>query len=213
MCCDIAFAGLKSYNNILMRVVFKSFTNDLPTIFLLGRVRRVYAQFGAKMVEALESVSGLYFTSGVAVRVGYGETNTWGGGAGYHGQKAVSLLFPKESRTNFDQLALWLMMHELGHRLLEQHCIQHHYNADDNEDCWHEAEHRLLFLFLIDALKTFGEQGERIIKMFPETGYTDDSYGNTRAWRWANALTQQERHDLLGRIITTRDLSPIGMNE
>ena len=140
------------------------------------------------------------------MKVGFTDSGMWEGSAGYVGRKAIALLFPKLPPAEFDELVLWLAMHELGHRLLEQNGVQHTYDGGDMEK-WHEMEHRLLFLFLIDALMLLGERGERAVRTFPPMAYTDRRYGNTRAWRWAKNLSAKQRRELQGKIVATRNLS------
>lgn len=145
----------------LVRTPIKPLKRDLVHVFLAGRVKRVWGGYKTEALDALQSCSGLSFISGATIKVGYIEKD-WEGSSGYTDRKSITALFPKTGMVNFDGLVLWLIMHELGHRLLEQHGIANSLK-DMESEIWHEREHMLLFLFLIDAITELGECGNQIL--------------------------------------------------
>lgn len=176
---------------------------------MVGRVKHLWNKRSVDIIQALQSSSGLQFTHGAVIKVGYTDDD-WGGSAGYMGEKAILLLFPRHQILDFDKLAIWLIMHELGHRLLEQHGLKTRYSNLEDIESWHEREHRLLFLFLIDALDSLGDDGRRIKQNFPERGYSDVSYGNTRAWRWARSFSPEQRSNILHKIVRSNNYANSG---
>lgn len=190
------------------KIRFYAPKKDIATLFLLGRVRRVYDEWGVRIIDALERSSGLTFSSGVNVRVQMSESTTWEGGAGKVGRKAIHIDLPKNlaAQEDADGLIIWLLIHELGHRLREQHGLGFMYHDNDLPG-WTEAEHRLLILFLIDALYLLGERGELVIKNWIELGYprSDMYYPHTKAWVWAFDMAQDKRRELWRAFIKTRD--------
>lgn len=86
------------------------------------------------------------------MRVGYNtQSDTlWSAPAGYTGKKSITIALPGGHRPTSDNLILWLLIHELGHRLLDQHNIRS--TPTQNEEQWHEQEHKLLFSFLLEAM-------------------------------------------------------------
>lgn len=161
---------------------------NTDTLFLAGRLKRLWSERGDAMVAALQNTSGHNFGRGVTVRVGYSQDAglPWSGSAGFAGKKALTLTISRDLLP-VDEALLWLLMHELGHRLLEQNGVQTSFSAAGSRDAWDEQEHRLLFAFLIDALFAAFSPAEarKIIDTFPGTGYSDADDGTTRAWRWA----------------------------
>lgn len=192
------------------KIRFYSPKKDIATLFLLGRVRRVYNEWGARIIDALEQSSGLAFSSGINVRVQMSENTMWEGDAGKVGREAVHIDLPKNlaSQEDADGLIIWLLIHELGHRLCEQHGLWFRYHDNDLPG-WTEAEHRLLFLFLVDALYLLGERGELVIKNWIEFGYprSDMSYPHTKAWVWAFDMNSNKRQDIWQKFLVTRDYS------
>lgn len=82
--------------------------------------------------------------------------------------------------------------HELGHRLAQT--LPRTAGIDD---------HRLLYLFLYDALTDqYGPAfADRVVGI--ERGFVD-AYDYDAAWRWALAMTREERQALLRRIAAGR---------
>ena len=189
-----------------MRVIFKPQKTDLPHLFLLGRIRRVWSVHSSDIVSVLQASSGLRFQSGWKIIVGFSDTELWEGTTGYSKRRAITLLFPRKETLNYDNLVIWLIIHELGHRLLEQNGVQSMYDKHVKEEEWHENEHKLLFLFLIDALKLLGPRGEKILQDYPAAHYTAPHSGHTKAWRWANNLTPDQRKEILKAFIRTKDM-------
>lgn len=188
-----------------MRVRFLSQAKDLETIFLLGRVKRVWAEHGHNMVKALEQQAGVQFQHGVTVQVAYATDDWWGGAAGRGGRTAIRIYCQRELVDTYDEHIAWLLMHELGHRLLQQHGVEHRTEEFASEDSWHEAEHRLLFAFLIPAIhQAFDKEfADRLVRTNPEIGYEQMEYGHTRAWRWVNAHRTEAKELLNARLSAT----------
>jgi hypothetical protein len=80
------------------------------------------------------------------------------------------------------------MMHELGHRLAQR--LGRAPGIDD---------HRALYLFLYDALADlYGRDfADRTVRV--ERGFVD-AYDYSAAWRWALAMSRDQRRALLGRL-------------
>lgn len=167
------------------------------------RTKGLWTKYGDAIIRGLESATGLQFINGATIIIGYDQSkSSWSGRSGNHGRKAISILLPEERCVASDDLILWLPIHELGHRLLDQHNIRT--EATNNEDNWDEQEHKLLFSILIEAMFiAFGrEHANKIIEDYPECGYTDSSFGHTRAWRWAISKTPNERKHSWNRYLT-----------
>ena len=109
----------------------------------------------------------------------------WFGSAGFDRKKAISIEIPA-SKVISDDIILWLLIHEIGHRLLDQHNIQTPTVKD--RDIFNEQEHRLLFSFLIEAIKIgFGSQHAKAIMEH----IAKDSLGisSDKAWKWSISMT------------------------
>ncbi len=189
-----------------MRLIFKVKTRDLPHIFLLGRVKRIWAEHGDSIIRALQDDSGIQFTRSVSARVQFCENpDWWEGSAGRTGKKAITISLPRNAFALYDEAVIWVLAHELGHRLLDQHGIEFDSNSFPDEDTWHYYQHKLLFIFLIDSLARAlnPDQCRQLIDNIPGTGYTG-SDGTSRAWKWANGLSVIERRKLVQEIIVDR---------
>ena len=176
-----------------MLVKFRMKKKDWTGIFLTARVQRLYKEYEDNIVSGLETASGLSFRRGFTVVVSNLTSNSlWFGSAGFDGKKAISIEIPA-SRVISDDIILWLLIHEIGHRLLDQHNIQT--PTVKARDIFNEQEHRLLFSFLIEAIKiSFGSQhAKSIIESGPKRGYKDMKFGHTRAWKWAVSMTPKQR--------------------
>ena len=135
---------------------------------------------GRKMIEAMESVSGLRFTDKeISVIVFEGASSS-----GFR-EKPMKLRasYPAEVKKA-------TVIHELGHRLIAQ---LHHRPRDLDE-------HRILFLYLYDVWtklygKTFADSMVEVEKK------RKGIYDYESAWNWALKLSEQERAARLSEIV------------
>ena len=167
------------------------------------RAKGLWAKYGDAVIKGLESATGLHFINGATITIGHDQSQfSWSGRSGNHGRKTISIFLPEKRSVASDDLILWLLIHELGHRLLDQHNIRT--ETTDGEDDRDEQEHKLLFSILIEAMFiAFGkEHAKKIIEDYPEHGYVDASFGHTRAWRWAMSKTPDERRCAWSRYMT-----------
>jgi hypothetical protein len=140
----------------------------------------LWANEGAKMISALEEVSGLRFPpDDVKVVVFEGASNS-----GY-GDKPMKLRasYPADVKKA-------TLIHELGHRLNWR--IR---NRPDDVD-----EHRILFLYLYDVWsKLYGKEfADRMVEVEKKR---KGIYDYETAWNWALSMTAQERAARLRKII------------
>lgn len=189
-----------------MLVKFKMKKKDWTGIFLTARVQRLYKEYEDNIISDLETASGLSFRRGFTVVVGdiTGDRYKWSTRSGIDRKKATLIEIDASAVTS-DDLILWLLIHEIGHRLLDQHNIQTPTVRD--KDIFNEQEHRLLFSFLIDAIEIgFGRQRTKsIIEAGPERGY------HTRAWKWATSMTPKQRKAAWNKLKVSNSHSPAAL--
>lgn len=144
--------------------------------------RRIWADEGTKIVEAMERGTGLTFL----------ETNI----------KAV--IFEGPSRSGVGDSPMYLrasypeavkkatLVHENGHRLIAQ--LR---NRPSDLD-----EHRVLFLFLYDVLESLWGKDFADSQVRFESGLTG-IYDYESAWRWALSISKGERASRFAAIVTS----------
>jgi hypothetical protein len=195
-----------------MRITIIPESSTASNILLAARTKAVWRKYNTAVIRSLEESAGLKFTHGCVIKVAYIQTNdiAWEGRSGKDQQNAIVLLFPKIP-IMFEELTLWLIIHELGHRLLDQHGIRHSFIELEDDRMWTELEHRLLFLFLTEAIhKALGDElSDKVIDNFPAVGYVDDRFPHTRAWIWAHKLTDSQRSHLKQEVFVTKNIDLI----
>ena len=195
-----------------MQITITPAQKDIPDTLLTAKAKEVWRARGTDIIDSIEDSSGLMFVRGLKVKIGYLETHdyTWEGNAGKPMQKAITLLFPKSPEL-FEEMFLWLIIHELGHRILDQNNVRYDQRSVKDEATWTELEHRLLFLFLSESIYgSLGKKlGDRVLDNFPEKGYFDDSLPHTKAWLWAKRLTDSQRKYLKKEVINMKHIELI----
>jgi hypothetical protein len=194
-----------------MHLIFTVPVRDLPHFFLLGRVKHTWAKHGSAIIDALQETSGIQFSHSAVVKVQFcKDPNWWDGGAGHTRKRAISISLPKSTFAAYDEAIIWLLAHELGHRLLDQHNLEFNYNNFVSEEDWHYYQHKLLFIFLIDSLAHAldSDQYRKLLKNLPCVGYSGDD-GTSRAWKWANNLAIAERRSLVRESIIHRHIDAL----
>ncbi len=144
--------------------------------------RRLWADEGPRIVEAMERGTGLTFR----------ETNV----------KAV--IFEGPSRSGVGDTPMYLrasytedvkkatLVHEHGHRLIAQ-------LRDRPADL---DEHRVLFLFLYDVLESLWGKAFADTQVRFESGLTG-LYDYDSAWKWALSISKDERASRFAAIVRT----------
>lgn len=177
---------------LAIRIISSS--NDFASLLLVGRCKTFWKKHGTGITNALQSAAGLKFKHGARVQVAYADDPdkiySFHGSAGHPGKKAISITFARKNipgTTTEHQLA-YLLMHELGHRLLEQNGRTNKFDGDMSNESdlneWHYREHLLLFAFLPQAIRAaFPLEFANRVLLYPETGYEGNTYPLARAWR------------------------------
>ena len=142
--------------------------------------QEIWRNEGGKMIEAMESVSGLKFLeTDIPVIVFEGASSS-----GY-GDKPMKLRasYPEEVKKA-------TLIHELGHRLNSQ-------LKDRPKDI---DEHRLLFLYLYDVwTKLYGKSfADRMVEVEKKR---KGIYDYESAWNWALSLSDENRATKLKEIV------------
>lgn len=188
-----------------MKVLLSPLNPEFKSAFAYARVKRIWDKYGQAVIKSLECSSGLQFISGVKVKVGLDDDPAlWNGFSGHDGKLAIRILMPSASFLHYNELTVWLMAHELGHRLLDQHQIGFNLKTMQSESEWDYYEHKLLFLFLQPALAQALTEDfyESLINNVVTYGYSNPSNSLAKAWSWSNSLSPQKRADLVGKIFT-----------
>lgn len=186
-----------------MKVLLSPLNPDFKSVFAYARVKRIWDRYGQAVIKSLECASGLQFISGVKVRVGLNDDPAlWNGFSGHDGKLAIRILMPSASFLHYNELTVWLLAHELGHRLLDQHQIGFNLKTMQSESEWDYYEHKLLFLFLQPALAQALTEYfyESLIKNIVSYGYSTPSYPLAKAWNWANKLSPLVRANLINKL-------------
>ena len=127
-----------------------------------------------------------------------------GSTSGFSGRKAISLRYassnPSESRVLAETL------HELGHRLLDQHGVP---SVVADGDAWVFESHRQLFVFLGDVIaQAFDRDLANRILGEIQAGYEDatrsDQAPYLNAWRWSSDRSVVRRRELTRRMFAER---------
>lgn len=193
------------YPNGVTVIYWHPSVRDLPTILLWGQHQRLWKRHGSSVLAAFREVTGVSFRSGIRVKVAGGWSNTrgrFGSTAGFHARKAISLRYA--SCNPSDSRVLAETMHELGHRLLEQHEVR---SRAIDVDRWIFESHRQLFVFLIDVIEHafYRDVAVGVIEEMT-VGYEDptrsDQAPYLNAWRWSCGRPAWRRRQLTRRMFT-----------
>jgi len=151
--------------------------------------RAIWAAHGDRMVDALETVSGLKFPDDdvqVVVFEGVSRAGMRGG--------------PMMMRASYSEpVKRGSLMHELGHRLIGKNQQAGRLRTPPAEEM---DDHRILYLFLYDAyVKLYGKE-------FADNHVAFDRklkglYDYDAAWNWALALTADERAAKFRSLLVT----------
>ena len=142
--------------------------------------QEIWKAEGKKMIETMESVSGLKFVdTEISVIVFEGASSS--------GFKEK----PMKLRASYpDEVKKATMIHELGHRLI----VQLHNRPSDID------EHQILFLYLYEVWTTlYGRDfADRMVEVEKKR---KGIYDYESAWNWALALSKDERAAKLREIV------------
>lgn len=143
--------------------------------------QKIWSEEGDRMIEAMESVSGLKFQETDIKAVVYeGPSNS--------GYKERPMKLRASYPTDVKKATL---IHELGHR----------FNGQLTERPKEIDEHRLLFLYLYDVwVKLYG--GSFADEMVKVEQKRKGIYDYESAWNWALALSAEERASKFGEIVS-----------
>ena len=174
-----------------MLVKFKMKKKDWTGIFLTARVQRLYKEYEDNIVSGLETASGLSFRGGFTIVVGdvTGDHSTWFLGSGID-KKEAALIELDASAVIGDDLILWILIAQIGYRLLSQHHI--YPPTVEDKEVLSEEWSRLIYSFLIEAMEIAfgGQHAKAIIKDGTKDGLRP---GGTKAWKWATNMTPKQR--------------------
>jgi len=150
--------------------------------------QKIWSEEGRRMIEAMESVSGLKFQETDIKAIVYE-------GVSYSGYKESPMKLRASYPTNVKKATL---IHELGHRL-NNPIIDKPEGID---------EHRLLFLYLYDVWeKLYGKSfaDEMVVVEKKRKGI----YDYEMAWNWALSLSKEERASKLKEALSKNNITAV----
>ena len=164
---------------------------DWTGIFLTARVQRLYKEYEDNIISGLETASGLSFRGGFTIVVSdiTGDHYKWFTRSGIDRKKAT-LIEIDASAVIGDDLILWILIAQIGYRLLSQHHI--YPPTVEDKEVLSEEWSRLIYSFLIEAMEIAfgGQHAKAIIKDGTKDGLRP---GGTKAWKWATNMTPKQR--------------------
>ena len=179
---------------------------DWTGIFLTARVQRLYKEYEDNIISGLEAASGLSFLRGFTIVVSdiTGDHYKWFTRSGIDRKKAT-LIEIDASAVIGDDFILWILIAQIGYRLLSQHHI--YPPTVEDEEVLSEEWGRLIYSFLIEAVETaFGSQrAKAIIKDGTKYGLRP---GTTKAWKWAISMTPKQRKAAWNKLKVSYSHSP-----
>jgi hypothetical protein len=194
----------------MVKLLFHVHGTDFESLLLLGAHKRIWDQYGKAILDGFEKVTGLAFTQGIRVELLIAAEGEEGSHSGTTNREAIRLAYTSPN-VNEIQI-LWLLCHELGHRLLGQHKIYLNDTRNELQKRTNMCDaHRALFIILIEVINTIFTPGiarqlfERADYLYavPDVRW-DDAY--QKAWQWARGLSPLRRRQLISTIAAEKTL-------
>jgi hypothetical protein len=187
---------------------FRALTTSFDDLLLIGKHKRLWNIHGESILRSFRSISGHDFTQGIRIKIGVGDTVIDESHSGMTNRQAMRLIY--KSVNIDDTKVLWLLCHELGHRLLGNYKLyvnnsSHKYSRDQAN----YEMHRMLFVYLIDVIEgAFAADQAADLFSYADDWYyqSEDSFSNTywQSWTWARKLTKARRHQLTKLLFDQR---------
>jgi hypothetical protein len=190
---------------------------NIDSVLLLGQHRRLWNTYGPAITTSFEQITEVEFLQNVRAVITIDKEGESGqSNSGITGREAMELCYPGAYIP--EKRILWLLCHELGHRLEGQHEVyldKKWHNTLPETALLYEA-HRRLFVYLIDViLHAFpGKVAHDILQWVDTDNYNvdkdDPSYPSyTKAWKWARRLSHEERYELTQTIFQDKTRAPL----
>ncbi len=194
----------------MTEILFRPVTGNIDDLLLVGKLKRLWDVHGPDITSAFTQVTGYDFTQDIRANVGVGDIAVLESHSGITNREAMLLIY--KSTYVADAKLLWLLCHELGHRLLGNHKLyinnsSHKYSKAEVN---YEA-HRTLFVFLIDVITAaFTDQVAAELLSCADDNYMspgdawDDTY--TKSWKWAKQLAPGRRKELTAMLFDDKTI-------
>jgi hypothetical protein len=171
-----------------MKFIIKPDSDDLGLILAAGQYKKMWDEYGAKILAAFQNVTGLQIErTQITARVVPGNQSTAGNGYGHPMRLAGADHRSPEFR-------LMTIVHELTHRLLNSNSYGPHWlKFEGMYD--QEIDHRHVYLIEYDVVQeALGEEWAHVCVQYESRyNWTADESPHVAAWNWAMDRTADER--------------------
>jgi len=182
-----------------MKIYFRPDESTLPSIQLYAQHRRLWQEHGESILRAFEKVTGESWQNGVRILVvgnWDSEKNGFNSSAGFKSRRGISLRYASFNPPDWRVLSN--LVHELGHRFIDQHQAGSPHADNEAETL---ENHRQLFVFLVDVInRSFKAKLAQKIITEMEANYNDarksESNPYLKAWQWSRQLTFKRRQEI-----------------
>lgn len=194
----------------MVRLLFRAQDTNFDNLLLLGKHNRLWNQYGQSIIGGFEQITGLSFTQGIRIDVTIADESKEESHSGVTNREAIKLVYSSPNIN--DNQILWLLCHELGHRLLGQHKIYLHDTRNAQQKRINNYNtHRALFVILIELINLlFSSDIARWLLDYASKKYQNasDEWDETyqKSWQWAYDLSPAHRRNLIETITEAKTL-------